>query len=150
MCARKGRSKDWIEQAIHTLGEAKCLFEHDYYDGACFHSQQAAEFALKALHLSLGLEGWGHSLHNLIEELPDVIDVPDDVKQATMGLDVYYTLTRYTNGFEDGSPKDNYTRDTAEEAIGYAETVIEFYKENAGSQGGHPEKAPKVRSSPGR
>jgi HEPN domain-containing protein len=130
MGTKKDRSRDWLAQAEHALGQAEWLLLGDYYDGACFHSQQAAEFALKALHYSLDLEGWGHALKHLVNDLSDHLRIPRGIEQAAMRLDGFYILTRYTNGFDLGSPKDNNTSRDARVAIGHARTIIEFCEKN--------------------
>jgi HEPN domain-containing protein len=38
----------------------------------------------------------------------------------------YYIPTRYPNGFPAGAPMDFYDKDTAEEAIEYAEAILAF------------------------
>lgn len=45
------RSKDWLKQALRDLEHAKSSMENEYYEWACFASHQAAEKAVKALHL---------------------------------------------------------------------------------------------------
>ncbi len=47
------RSKDWLNQALRDLNHAKISLEHEDYEWACFASHQAAEKAVKALHLFL-------------------------------------------------------------------------------------------------
>lgn len=54
------RARDWFRQAEHDLehaGRARADSDHDW---ACFAAQQAAEKAVKALHLVHGQEAWGH------------------------------------------------------------------------------------------
>ena len=120
------RSEDWLGQSRHTLGSAKLLAEGGFHDGACFQSQQAAEFAIKALYLSLKFEGWGHSLTYLLREIGDVRKVPDDVVRAAMRLDRHYIQTRDPNSFESGSPKDYFTEEDSKEAIQHAKAIIGF------------------------
>ena len=54
------RSGDRPAQAERDLEQAKTSQEHDHHERASFAAQQAAEKAVKALHLSLGQEAWGH------------------------------------------------------------------------------------------
>ena len=146
----KDRSRDWLGQARHALGQAEWLLLGDYHDGACFHSQQAAEFALKALRHSLGMKGWGHDLEHLIEDLPTTVHVTGRIVQAAARLDELYILTRYTNGFEDGSPKDKYTSRDARVAIAHAKTIIDFCEKNLEGEGGADAQAPALRPGPRR
>ncbi|HOJ39588.1 MAG TPA: HEPN domain-containing protein, partial [bacterium] len=92
----------------------------------CFAAQQAAEKALKALYLSRHLEGWGHSVKHLLEEMKEELEISEELLAAGKKLDQYYILTRYPNGFAAGKPADYYTDQDACEAIGHAEKIIEF------------------------
>lgn len=64
------RYKDWLEQAKENLGHAERSLNMGDYAWACFAAQQAAEMAVKALHMRLGQIAWGHSLLDLSEALP--------------------------------------------------------------------------------
>jgi len=120
------RSADWLDQSRHTLDSAKHLAEGGFHDGACFQSQQAAEFAIKAPYLSLKFEGWGHSLTSLLKEIERSVKVPENVLRAAKRLDRHYIQTRYPNGFDKGSPKDYYTEEDSKEAIQHAKAIIGF------------------------
>ena len=43
------RFKDWFEQAKRDFEKAKLDVKNEFYDWACFTSQQAAEKAVRAL-----------------------------------------------------------------------------------------------------
>ena len=64
------RSQDWFAQAQRDLAQAKESRDSGRHEWACFAAQQAAEKAVKALHLSLGQEAWGHVVAKLLRELP--------------------------------------------------------------------------------
>jgi len=53
-----GRAFDWLRQAERDLQQALSSQELGYYEWACFASHQAAEKAVKALHLFMGQEAW--------------------------------------------------------------------------------------------
>jgi HEPN domain-containing protein len=55
------RAGDWFRQAERDLEQATASREDGRHEWACFASQQAAERAVKALHLSLGQDAWGHA-----------------------------------------------------------------------------------------
>jgi len=129
------RSADWLGQSRHTLGSAKLLARGGFHDGACFQSQQAAEFAIKALYLSLKFEGWGHSLTSLLKEIEMSVKVPKAILRAAQRLDRHYIQTRYPNGFDRGSPKDYYTEEDSKEAIEHAEAIIRFCEANLPQKG---------------
>jgi HEPN domain-containing protein len=63
------RWADWYAQSRHDLEHAEALRPAGRYDWACFAAHQAAEKAVKALHLRLGQEAWGHVVARLLAEL---------------------------------------------------------------------------------
>jgi len=125
------RAKDWLNQALKDLEHAKLSLEHGDYEWACFASHQAAEKAVKALHLYCGQEAWGHIIAKLLKELP--IEVPSELVEKSKVLDIYYIPTRYPNGFPEGAPYEHFGKHQAEEAIKYAREVIEFVRSKMGA-----------------
>ena len=120
------RWKDWYEQSKRDLERARLDLENEYYEWACFTSQQSAEKGLKALALRLGLNIWGHSLTEIIRILEEKINIPEDLKTQAKLLDLYYIPTRYPNGFSSGKPADYFTKKQAMEAIDAAVNIIRF------------------------
>ena len=120
------RSKDWMDQAELDLRHAENSIKNKDFNWSCFAAQQAAEKAIKSLYLHLHMEGWGHVIKNLLEEMGEEIEIPDHLLIAGKRLDQYYIPTRYPNGFDSGKPADFYTEKDALEAIGYAKEIIEF------------------------
>ena len=53
------RSRDWFAQAERDLEQARSSRREERHEWACFAAQQAAEKAVKALHLALGQEAEG-------------------------------------------------------------------------------------------
>jgi len=53
------RASDWLNQATRDLEQAADSQRAQRHEWACFAAQQAAEKAIKALHLHLGQEAWG-------------------------------------------------------------------------------------------
>ena len=90
------RSKDWLVQAERDLEQAKSSQAEGRHEWACFAAQQSAEKAVKALHLSLGQEAWGHVVAKLLKELP--IDFSENLVDKAKVLDNFYVPTRYANG----------------------------------------------------
>ncbi|MCL4491570.1 MAG: HEPN domain-containing protein [Nitrospirae bacterium] len=78
----KDAVKEWMRQSEDEFKMARYLLEGEFYKGACFHSQQAIEKALKAILLSKGWElEKTHSLERLVslaEEYRVRIDFPDE------------------------------------------------------------------------
>ena len=65
------RSVDWLAQAHRDLEQAHDSRVGERHEWACFAAHQAAEKAVKALHLHLGQEAWGHVVAHLLRELPE-------------------------------------------------------------------------------
>ncbi|MBL7163105.1 MAG: HEPN domain-containing protein [Anaerolineales bacterium] len=122
------RSKDWLKQALRDLEQAQDSRQAGRHEWACFAAQQAAEKAVKALHLSLGQEGWGHVIARLLAELPEEINLPDNMIDKGRVLDNFYIPTRYANGHPEGSPFEHYGSIQSEEAICYAREIVEFVR----------------------
>lgn len=62
MMAMAERSGDWYRQARRDLDSARAQRAAEFFEWACFISQQASEKALKAALQKLGGEAWGHSI----------------------------------------------------------------------------------------
>ena len=52
------RAPDWMNQALRDLAQADDSRAAERHEWACFAAHQAAEKAVKALHLHLGQEAW--------------------------------------------------------------------------------------------
>jgi len=124
------RSKDWLAQAQRDLEQAQASARDGRHEWACFAAHQAAEKAVKALHLHLGQECWGHVVASLLKELPMIVS-ETLVAQAQV-LDGYYVPTRYPNGHPEGAPFVHYGFLHSEQAIAYASEVVEFARVQMG------------------
>lgn len=120
------RSPDWFSQARHDLEVADGLRRSSNHEWACFAAHQAAEKAVKALHLHLGQEAWGHVVARLLGELPQQVRISDDLVGKAQVLDAYYVPTRYPNGHPEGAPFEHYGSRQSEEAVRLAREVVEF------------------------
>ena len=120
------RSKDWLEQAERNLEQAVASRKEGRHEWACFAGQQAAELAVKALHLWHGQEAWGHAVARLLEDLPD--RAPSDLIEKSKVLDNFYVPTRYPNGHPEGAPFRHYGIYQSEEAIKHAGEVLAFVR----------------------
>jgi HEPN domain-containing protein len=120
------RWKDWYGQGIRNMAHAQLDMEHEFYEWACFTSQQAAELLLKAVGLKLGVTLWGHSLSELLGLLATRTDIPSDIIAKAQTLDLYYIPARYPNGFASGKPADYFNRDKAKEALDAAGDIQRF------------------------
>jgi len=126
------RSLDWLRQALQDLEQAEDCRRAGRHNWACFAAQQAAEKAVKALHLHLGQEAWGHIIARLLRELPPEITVPNELIEQAHVLDNFYIPTRYPNSHPEGAPFEHYGPLQSEEAIRYARAIIEFVRAQMG------------------
>ena len=120
------RSRDWLNQATRDVEQAEDSRRAARHEWACFAAQQAAEKAVKALHLHLGQEAWGHVVARLLQELPDTIRVPGELVEKGRVLDSFYIPPRYPNSHPEGAPFEHYGPLQSEEAIRYAHEILEF------------------------
>jgi HEPN domain-containing protein len=120
------RSADWMDQAQGDLEHAQSDLEREFYDWSCFSAQQAAEKAVKAVFQKIGAEAWGHSVADLLDELPSPHPVPEELRDAALELDKAYIPTRYPNAHPSGSPRRRYTRTEAERMVVHARQIVRF------------------------
>jgi HEPN domain-containing protein len=118
------RAKDWLLQAERDLEMAEIARKAGRHEWACFAAQQAAEKAVKALHLHLGQEAWGHVIARLLKELP--LEVPQDLVEKARYLDGLYIPTRYPDAFPEGPSAEHYGPLQSQEAVRYAREILEF------------------------
>lgn len=122
------RAHDWFNQATRDLEQAEESRRAGRHEWACFAAQQASEKAVKALHLHLGQEAWGHVVARLLRELPETTHVPDELIEKGRVLDNFYIPTRYANSHPAGAPFEHYGPLQSGEAIQYAREIIEFVR----------------------
>jgi len=122
------RAMDWFNQAERDLEQAQDSQQAERHEWACFAAQQAAGKAVKALHLHLGQEAWGHMVARLLQELPESTTVPQQLIEKGRVLDSFYVPARYPNGHPEGAPFEHYGPLQSEEAIRYAGEIIEFVR----------------------
>ena len=122
------RAFDWLNQAQRDLEQAEDSRRAGRHEWACFAAHQAAEKAVKALHLNLGQEAWGHVVARLLQELPSSASVPGDLLEKARVLDNFYIPTRYPNGHPQGAPFEHYGPLQSAEAITYAGQIAQFVR----------------------
>jgi HEPN domain-containing protein len=122
------RWNDWFRQAERDLEQARESRESGRHEWACFASHQAAEKAVKALHLHAGQEAWGHVVARLLVELPEVVEAPADLIERAQVLDNFYVPSRYPNGHPEGAPFEHYGPLQSEQAIRHAGAILEFVR----------------------
>jgi HEPN domain-containing protein len=122
------RAKDWLSQALHDLEQAEDSRRAGRHEWACFACHQAAEKAVKALHLHRGQEAWGHVVARLLAELPPDLNVGNDLLEQGRVLDTFYIPPRYPNSHPEGAPWEHYGPLQSDEAIRYARAIVEFVR----------------------
>jgi HEPN domain-containing protein len=95
--------KEWYERAVLDLGVAEHLF-NTYYpkpvEIICYHCQQAAEKAIKALIVFCGSDGRVPKLHDLsflLNQLNDHLEVDERYYDCADTLSPYGVAVRYPN-----------------------------------------------------
>lgn len=115
-----GSPADWLARAEGDLALAKVtLPEGGFYEDLCFHAQQAAEKALKAVYRIKGLTfRYTHDLDELISGLEKQgVDIPTEVKE-TIILTEYAGEARYPGLTEPVTVKEH------QEALRLAEKMV--------------------------
>ena len=116
----------WLAQARSELAFARIGVREGFYAQACFHCQQSAEMALKALHYLGGARlVMGHSLVELLAPLTENHPNLASLRGAASRLDQLYVPTRYPNGLPGGVPAEVFTEEQAAEAVAQATRFIE-------------------------
>jgi len=111
----------WMDKARRFLAVAKRDLNDGYYDFAALNSQQAAEFALKALLIKkTGFKPYTHSISELLDALSEVVEIPAQVR-ACEDLEEHYVQARYP----DARLRD-YRREEAEKAVTCAEVIVSY------------------------
>jgi len=128
------RAKDWLAQGERDLMQARDSRAAERHEWACFAAQQAAERAVKALHLALAQDAWGHVVARLLAELP--IAAGADLIDKAKVLDNFYVATRHANGHPEGAPFEHYGKLQSDQAIQYAGEIIEFARAQMAAAGG--------------
>ena len=120
-----GSPADWIRHARSDLALARIKAPSEVLtETLCFHAQQAAEKALKAVLVAHDQPApRTHNIRTLIERLPSHLDPPFLLDEAA-GLSVYAVLTRYPADMEPVS-KDEY-----QEAVSLAEAVVDWAEQH--------------------
>ncbi len=120
-----GDRNEWLMRARADLALAKApLPPGALYEDLCFHAQQAAEKAIKAVYRKKGwMFRYTHDLKELLIELRNRgVVVPDDLEQAAILTDYAHQL-RYP-GLEEPVTKQEY-----EEAVVLAQRVVDWAAE---------------------
>ena len=127
MNAPETEARRWFRQAQADLEAARTLQAATHYAPACFHCQQAAEKALKAVLYSRGLRVvLGHSVGELARRCEPYDPAFPTVRAEAVLLDQFYIPTRYPNGLPSPAiPSEAYNASQTELAVQAAERVLQ-------------------------
>lgn len=117
-----GSPTDWLARSRSSLALAKVEKPAEsYWEDLCFHAQQAAEKALKAVLLHRGLPfRFVHDLNELLAVLESSgVNIPVRLREAGT-LNEFAVMTRYPGPYESVTETD-YRR-----AVELAEVVVEW------------------------
>ena len=120
------RWRDWLDQAEHDLEHAaasKCDGRHAW---ACFASHQAAEKAVKALHVAGGKRLTGNVIARLLTELPET--PPEDLVDRGRVLDNYYLQTRSPWLHAEGPAYLHYGSLQSEQGLRFAGDILKYVR----------------------
>ena len=117
----------WSDEAREDLQTALVLLDAARYSASAFHSQQAAEKALKAVLYGMNKCPWGHTLISLLNEVVDntTVDTPDTLRSSAVTLDPHYVNARYPDAHLSGTAAAHYDAATALEAYQCASRILE-------------------------
>jgi HEPN domain-containing protein len=118
--------KRWMDFAKTDLRMAREGVENGYrLEPLCFHAQQAAEKAIKAILIARRISFPKiHDLDKLMDSLPSEISPPPIIRSAKE-ISLYAEAGRYPHGFEDVTLKD-YRRavELSRAVVDWAEKIL--------------------------
>jgi HEPN domain-containing protein len=114
-----GSPADWLRYARSDLELARVVRPDEVlFEGLCFHAQQAAEKALKAVLIAKGVPPpKTHNIRTLLDLLPQEVIAPQEIEDAASLTD-YAVTSRYPGDFESVDEEEY------KETVRLAETVV--------------------------
>ena len=122
-----GSPEDWLRHARSDLALARSrASEEVLLESLCFHAQQAAEKAIKAMLVGHGAQvPRTHSLRMLVDQLAQLMPVPDAV-EACVELTAYGVAARYPGDEEPVEPAEyEQAVALAAQVVAWAQTHVE-------------------------
>jgi HEPN domain-containing protein len=122
-----GSPADWLRYARSDLELARVTRPDDVlFEGLCFHAQQAAEKALKAVLIAKGVPPpKTHNIRTLLDLLPQEVIAPQEIEDAASLTD-YAVTSRYPGDFESVDEEEyKETVRLAENVVLWAERIIQ-------------------------
>jgi HEPN domain-containing protein len=123
-------ARRWLAQAENDLAFTEHAMRGGFHAQACFHCQQVAEKAVKAVHYLRGARVViGHSVDGLLEGLETAGLAVKELRPLAAQLDLHYIPTRYPSGLPGNVPFEVYTAAQASEAVAAARRIVAFARE---------------------
>jgi HEPN domain-containing protein len=124
-------ARRWFKQPQADRDVVRTLIVAGYHAAACFHSQQVAEKALKAILYAVGSRiVLGHSVWDLVRRCAEVDPALAQLASDGAFLDQFYIPTRYPNGLPSPAvPSEMYTVSQAQTALESAERILHLVDE---------------------
>jgi len=117
---------EWLNRARSNLAQSKLRAPEVYLEDLCFNAQQAAEKAIKALLIKLGIRfPYTHDMTELLTLLEQAEQIiPEEIKRAG-ALSDYAVESRYP-GLAEPVTEEEYqeTVNTAEQVVHWVERII--------------------------
>jgi HEPN domain-containing protein len=120
------RAADWLKQAALDLQAAEDSRAAGHHEWAAFQAQQCGEKAIKALVQSMHGAVRGHSITEILRQLPVSAGIPPALLAAGQELDKVYFTSRYPNGFASGAPSDYFNERNSRELLAHARRILEW------------------------
>ncbi len=121
----KAEAGRWLAAAREELAWTRHAAAGGFHAPACFHAQQGAEKAVKAVHFLRGARVViGHNVRALIESLEPRVSALDALADAGRELDLLYIPTRYPNGLDSGTPGEAFSASQSRRAIEHTTAII--------------------------
>lgn len=123
-------ARRWLAQAENDLAFTEHSMRGGFHAQACFHAQQVAEKAVKAVHYLRGARAvLGHSVDGLLEALESAGLPAKELRPLAAQLDLHYIPTRYPNGLPGNLPFEVYTAPQSADALAAARCIVAFARE---------------------
>ena len=119
-------ARSWLGQARRELGSCSGLLQGGYFEQVCFHAQQAAEKALKAVaYLGGARQVLGHSCLRLVKQLKETHPSLAAQRDSACLLDQVYISSRYPIDDMQVAPYELFPRSQAEDLMGRARQIVD-------------------------
>lgn len=122
----------WLDFAENDLAVAKHLLETFHpkpLEIICYHCQQSAEKAIKAVYIALGIPGGipkKHDLTFLLEQMKHRVAISDAMFDHADDLNSYSVIVRYPNEIQIDERKVLLSVRYADEILSWSKEAISF------------------------